>query len=168
MKVGQRIPAQLILFSLCYLLCSFISIWSDGFCPPPRAPFLRDMPPLSSRREGGCLLFFLPNPTRLRASIRERTPEKCSFCKITAHNHSWNSRSSVIQTESREVDYAREGDWLYFRIGGMLRSVDSIQHPQAIMRITAFSLQAAHLLAQTPFFSAPQLVSSKDSDTWGV
>lgn len=49
------------------------------------------------------------------------------------------------------MDYTRDGDWLYFRIGGMSHSVDSLQHPQAIMRISGFSLQAAHLLAQTPF-----------------
>lgn len=111
---------------------------------------------LSPRREGGCLLCFLLNPTRLLASIREHTPEKCSFHKITAYNHSWNSRSSVIQTESHsEVDYTRDGDWLYFRIGRISYSVDSIQHPQAIMRITGFSLQAAHLLAQTPFLQLP-------------
>lgn len=54
------------------------------------------------------------------------------------------------------MDYAREGDWLYFTIGRMSHSVDSLQHPQAIMRITAFSLQAAHLLAQAPvFFQLP-------------
>lgn len=53
------------------------------------------------------------------------------------------------------MDYTRDGDWLYFRIGGMSYSVDSIQHPQAIMRITGFSLQAAHLLAQTAFLQVP-------------
>lgn len=53
------------------------------------------------------------------------------------------------------MDHTRDGDWLYFRTGGISYSVDSIQHPQAIMRITGFSLQAAHLLAQTPFLQLP-------------
>lgn len=62
-------------------------------------------------------------------------------------------RQSFRQSHS-EVGYTRDGDWLYFRIGRISYSVDSIQHPQAI-RITVFSLQAAHLLAQTPFLFLP-------------
>lgn len=139
-----------------YLLCCFIVSQAMDF-PTPFFHHISDMHLLSPQREGGCLLLcFRLNPTWLLASIRERTPEKCSFSKITKYNHSWKSRSSVIQKESlSELDYTPDGDWLYFRIGGISYSVDNIQHPQAIMRITGFYLQAAHLLGQTLLLQLP-------------
>lgn len=53
---------------------------------PPRAPYLTDMHLLSPQREGGCLLCFLLNPTRLLASITQRTPEKCSLKRKSVYS----------------------------------------------------------------------------------
>lgn len=155
--VGKRIPMQ---HSSSYSP-------SATFCAPSLASQAIDFPTpctISQRHasavstEGGRMFVVLPAEPHTAACINQSAHAwKVQFCKITAYNHSWNSRSSVIQTESQsEVDYTRDGDWLYFRIGGISYSVGSIRHPQAIMRITGFFLQAAHLLlSQTRFLQLP-------------
>lgn len=98
---------------------------------PPRAPYLTDMHLLSPQREGGCLLCFLLNPTRLLASITQRTPEKCSLKKKERifPREIKVFRSSVIRTHNPgEVLHTRDGYWLDFTIGGISYSVESGIH----------------------------------------
>lgn len=130
-KSGRRIAMQ---HSSSYSPPSvFLHYRPQRWIFPPRAPYLTDMHLLSPQREGGCLLCFLLNPTRLLASITRHTPEKCSFCKIRAYSifpHEIKVfRTPVIWTHNPgEVLHTRNGYWLDFAIGGISYSVESGIH----------------------------------------